>query len=75
MVTCPLECFTACPQQTWLQAHESIVLGLTATGAALFGLCLQCILYSRCTRINARCGCLRAELDRDVVSEADLGVP
>jgi hypothetical protein len=75
MVTCPLECFDACPTETWLQKHESVVIALTATVAAAFGLFLQCILYSRCTRISARCGCLRAELDRDVVSEADLGVP
>lgn len=74
MVVCPIECFDACPTQTWLQEHESLVLTLTATAAAALGLCLQCILYSRCTRITARCCGMRAELDRDVVAEADLGV-
>ena len=69
MVICAIECFEACPQQTWLQVHESFVVTTTATIAAVFGMLLQCILRSRCTSI--RFGCLSC--DRDVLnSEAVL---
>ena len=68
-VLCPIACLEACPEETWLQQHESTVLAFTATFAAMFGLCLQCILYSRCTRIQARCCGFHTDLERDVVND------
>jgi len=53
MTVCPIECVrSACPEDDWLQKHESFVLtvvGLLGGGA---GVLLSYFLKSRCTKIR-----------------------
>lgn len=50
---CPISCLrVACPEDTWLQKHESFVLTLCASLSALLGMLLSYCLKSRCTSIR-----------------------
>ena len=71
MTECPIDCLrVACPEDTWLQSHESFVLTLTASLSALLGMILSYCLKSRCTKIKF-CG---FSCDRVPVSLKDLNV-
>ena len=68
---CPVECLrVACPEDSWLQKHESFVLTLTASLSALLGMLLNYCLKSRCTTIRF-CG---LSCDRQVLQNVEGGV-
>jgi len=66
---CPIECIKAF-QETWLEKHESFMVTLIGTVGAILGMCLQCLLRSRCTRIQSIC----VTCDRDVDGQATIDV-
>ena len=69
-VLCPITCVrAACPEDSWLQKHESFVLTMTASISALLGVILAYCIKSRCTTIKF-CGfsCHRRPLD-NVIAE------
>ena len=69
MVDCAIECFQACPSDSWLQQHEALVVSLSATVTAAFLGLLQCLLRSRCTEIRMGCcHCLRDVVDGDAAT-------
>ena len=53
-----------------MEKHESFLVTLIGTVGAILGMLLQCLLRSRCTRIQSIC----VTCDRDVDGQATIDV-
>jgi len=51
MTECPLECLTFC-EETFIQAHETFILTVIASGSTLLGMVFAYLLKSRCSKIK-----------------------